>query len=292
MMGDGSGVVPEDEPESVRDDDAVHGGSPHDASPPSDDRDTPMMTPAPPRTDLDLSVRARSVSKVYGDGPTAVRALDDVDLDIPTGEFLAVMGPSGSGKSTLLHVLAGLDSPTAGSVAVDGVEIGGLNDKQLTTLRRDRIGFVFQAYNLVPTLTGRENITLPVDLAGRDVDEAWLDQLVEVLGIADRLDHRPSELSGGQQQRVAAARALINRPAVVFADEPTGALDSVAAGGLLRFLQRAAAEFDQTIVMVTHDPVAAAHAERVIFLQDGRRSDELDRPDVDRVLERVRALEA
>ncbi len=292
MIGDGSGVVPEEESGSVRDDDVSRRGSAHDASQPSDDRDTPMTTPAPPRTDLDLSVRARSVSKVYGDGPTAVHALDELDLDIPTGEFLAVMGPSGSGKSTLLHVLAGLDSPTAGSVAVDGVEIGGLNDKQLTTLRRDRIGFVFQAYNLVPTLTARENITLPVDLAGRDTDQAWFDQLVEVLGIADRLDHRPSELSGGQQQRVAAARALINRPAVVFADEPTGALDSVAAGGLLRFLQQAAAEFDQTIVMVTHDPVAAAHAERVIFLQDGRRSDELDRPDVDRVLERVRALEA
>ena len=251
-----------------------------------------MTMPAPPRTDLDLAVRARDVSKVYGDGPTAVRALDTLDLDIPTGQFLAVMGPSGSGKSTLLHVLAGLDTPSGGSVAVDGVEIHTLDDKRLTTLRRDRIGFVFQAYNLVPTLTATENITLPVDLAGGDVDRAWFDQLVDVLGIGDRLDHRPKELSGGQQQRVATARALVTRPAVVFADEPTGALDSVAAAGLLRFLQQAAAEFDQTIVMVTHDPVAAAHAERVVFLQDGRIVSELERPDVDRVLERIRALEA
>ena len=189
-------------------------------------------------------------------------------------------------------MLAGLDAPTSGSVAVDGVEIHSLDDKRLTMLRRDRIGFVFQAYNLVPTLTATENITLPIDLAGGDVDEAWFDQLVDVLGIADRLTHRPSELSGGQQQRVAAARALITRPAVVFADEPTGALDSTAAAGLLRFLQQAAAEFDQTIVMVTHDPVAAAHAERIVFLQDGRIVSELDRPDVDSVLERIRSLES
>ncbi len=251
-----------------------------------------MTSSAPPTTDLDLAIRARDVTKVYGEGPTAVRALDSLDLDIPTGEFLAVMGPSGSGKSTLLHVLAGLDSPTSGSIAVDGVDIGALGDKQLTMLRRDRIGFVFQAYNLVPTLTAEENITLPLDLAGRDVDREWLDRLVEVLGIGDRLGHRPSQLSGGQQQRVASARALVTRPAVVFADEPTGALDSNAAAGLLRFLQQAAAEFDQTIVMVTHDPVAAAHAERVIFLSDGRRVDELARPDVDRVLETIRELEA
>lgn len=251
-----------------------------------------MTTPAPPSTDLDLAVRARDVSKVYGDGQTAVRALDGLDLDIPTGEFLAVMGPSGSGKSTLLHVLAGLDSPTSGSIAVDGVDIGGLGDRQLTVLRRDRIGFVFQAYNLVPTLTAEENITLPLDLAGKDVDREWLARLADVLGIEDRLDHKPSQLSGGQQQRVATARALVTRPAVVFADEPTGALDSTAASGLLRFLQQAAAEFNQTIVMVTHDPVAAAHAERVIFLSDGRRVEELERPDVDRVLEAIRALEA
>lgn len=250
-----------------------------------------MPSPAPPRTDLDLAVRARDLTKVYGEGPTAVRALDGLDLDIPAGQFIAVMGPSGSGKSTLLHLLAGLDGPTAGSVAVDGVEIHTLEDKRLTTLRRDRIGFVFQAYNLVPTLTAAENITLPVDLGGGEVDQPWFDQLVDVLGIADRLDHRPSELSGGQQQRVAAARALITRPAVVFADEPTGALDSIAAAGLLRFLQKAAAEFDQTIVMVTHDPVAAAHAERIVFLQDGRPVSELERPDVDSVLERIRSLE-
>jgi putative ABC transport system ATP-binding protein len=202
------------------------------------------------------------------------------------------MGPSGSGKSTLLHVLAGLDTPTSGSVSVDGTEIGDLSDKQLTVLRRDRIGFVFQAYNLVPTLTARENITLPLDLAGRDVERDWLDQLVEVLGLGSRLDHRPNQLSGGQQQRVAAARALVTRPAVVFADEPTGALDSVAAAGLLEFLRRAAAEFDQTIVMVTHDPVAAAYAGRVVFLSDGRRVAELRDPDVDGVLEHIRRLEA
>jgi putative ABC transport system ATP-binding protein len=251
-----------------------------------------MTTPVPPATDLDLAVRVRDVTKVYGSGQTAVRALDGVDLDIAPGEFLTVMGASGSGKSTLLHVLAGLDSPTSGSIAVDGIEIGGLDDKQLTMLRRERIGFVFQSYNLVPTLTAEENITLPLDLGGTDVDRAWFDQLVEVLGIGDRLRHRPSQLSGGQQQRVAAARALVTRPAVVFADEPTGALDSVSAAGMLSFLQRAAAEFGQTIVMVTHDPVAASYAQRVVFLQDGRRVDELLDPDVDSVLEHIRTLEA
>ncbi len=250
------------------------------------------MTAAPGLTDLDVAVRVRGVTKTYGSGATAVTALDAVDLDIPVGQFLAVMGPSGSGKSTLLHVVAGLDTPTAGSVELDGVEIGTLDDKRLTTLRRDRVGFVFQAYNLVPTLTARENITLPLDLAGAEVDGLWFDQLVDVLGIADRLGHRPTEMSGGQQQRVAAARALITRPAVVFADEPTGALDSVASAHMLEFLQRAAAEFRQTIVMVTHDPVAAAHAERIVFLKDGRIVDELWSPDADSVLERVKGLEA
>jgi putative ABC transport system ATP-binding protein len=202
------------------------------------------------------------------------------------------MGPSGSGKSTLLHVLAGLDTPTDGSIVVDGVDLGTLKDKQLTRLRRERVGFVFQAYNLVPTLTAEENITLPLDLGGKDVDDGWLSELVRVLGIGDRLNHRPAQLSGGQQQRVAAARALVTRPAVVFADEPTGALDSNASAELLGFLRRAADEFDQTIVMVTHDPVAAAYAERVVFLSDGRIVDEVADPDADDVLDRIKRLEA
>lgn len=244
------------------------------------------------QTDLDAAVRVRGVTKVYGDGQTRVRALDGIDLSIPIGQFLAVMGPSGSGKSTLLHVLAGLDNPTDGSVMVDGVELKDLRDRQLTQLRRDRVGFVFQAYNLVPTLTARENITLPLDLAGRDVDDSWVDELAGVLGVDDRLGHRPSQLSGGQQQRVAAARALVTRPAVVFADEPTGALDSNSSAELLGFLRRAADEFEQTIVMVTHDPVAAAYAERVLFLSDGRIVDEVREPDADDVLDRIKQLEA
>jgi putative ABC transport system ATP-binding protein len=247
---------------------------------------------ARPSSDLDVAVRVRGVTKRYGAGATAVTALDNVDLDIPVGQFLAVMGPSGSGKSTLLHVVAGLDTPTSGSVELDGTEMASLNDTQLTLLRRERIGFVFQSYNLVPTLTAAENITLPLDLGGTPVDQAWFDQLVGVLGIADRLSHRPNELSGGQQQRVAAARALITRPAVVFADEPTGALDSSSSAEMLRFLQHAAAEFDQTIVMVTHEPVAASYAERIVFLKDGRVVDELLAPTADSVLEKIRDLEA
>jgi putative ABC transport system ATP-binding protein len=239
-----------------------------------------------------LAVRVRDATKVYGSGTTQVRALDGVDLDIPVGQFMAVMGPSGSGKSTLLHVMAGLDRPTSGEVLVDGVDVPTLKDKDLTRLRRDRIGFVFQSYNLVPTLSAEENIRLPLDLAGKDVDTDWFDRIVDVLGIRDRLSHRPTELSGGQQQRIAAARALVTRPAVVFADEPTGALDSNSSGELLRFLQHAASEFDQTIVMVTHDPVAAAHAERVVSLKDGNVVDELLRPGhADAVLDRMKALE-
>lgn len=240
-----------------------------------------------------LAVHVRDATKVYGSGTTRVRALDGVDLDIPVGEFIAVMGPSGSGKSTLLHVMAGLDRPTSGEILVDGVDVPSLKDKALTRLRRDRIGFVFQSYNLVPTLSAKENIRLPLDLAGKDVDTDWFHRIVDVLGLRDRLSHRPTELSGGQQQRVAAARALVTRPAVVFADEPTGALDSNSSAELLRFLQQAASEFDQTIVMVTHDPVAAAHAERIVFLKDGNVVDELLRPgNADAVLDRMKALEA
>lgn len=264
-------------------------------SSPSHGAVVPDHTTQPSSTDTAVTVpavRVRDVTKVYGGGDTQVRALDGVDLDVARGEFLAVMGPSGSGKSTLLHVMAGLDRPTAGSVEVDGTDVTTLNDRELTRLRRDRIGFVFQAYNLVPTLTAHENVVLPLDLAGRDVDQAWFDQVVDVLGIRDRLSHRPSELSGGQQQRVAAARALVTRPAVVFADEPTGALDSNSSGELLAFLQKASAEFGQSIVMVTHDPVAAAHAERIVFLADGSVVDTLERPDPDAVLARMVRLES
>ena len=234
---------------------------------------------------------ARGATRVYGAGPTAVRAVDGVDLDVAAGEFVAIMGPSGSGKSTLLHCMAGLDRLTEGQVTIAGTELAGLGDKQLTVLRREQVGFVFQAYNLVPTLDARANITLPVDLAGGDVDQDWFDQIVGVLGLADRLDHRPAQLSGGQQQRVAAARALVTRPAVVFADEPTGALDSNSSAELLGFLRRAARDFGQTIVMVTHDPASAAHAERILFLADGRMVDELRDPDAERVLERMKRLE-
>lgn len=236
-------------------------------------------------------LRVRGATKVYGEGPTAVRALDGVDLDIEAGSFTAVMGPSGSGKSTLLHVLAGLDTLTDGTVEVAETDLGSLSDKELTRLRRDRVGFVFQAYNLVPTLDAQENITLPVDLAGNDVDREWFDQIVDVLRIRDRLDHKPKELSGGQQQRVAAARALITRPDVVFADEPTGALDTAAGAELLGFLRRAAAEFGQTIVMVTHDPAAAAYSERILFLADGRIVDEMAAPTAEKILERMKRLE-
>jgi putative ABC transport system ATP-binding protein len=238
------------------------------------------------------AIRATAATKVYGDGPTAVVALDGVDLEVPRGQFLAVMGPSGSGKSTLLHCLAGLDRLTDGSVELAGRALERLGDRDLTHLRRTEVGFVFQAYNLVPTLDARENIVLPLDLAGREVDPAWLGRVVDTLGIGDRLHHRPSQLSGGQQQRVAAARALVSRPTVVFADEPTGALDSNSGAELLGFLQRAAREFGQTIVMVTHDPAAASYADRIVFLLDGRVADELVAPDADQVLDRMKSLEA
>jgi putative ABC transport system ATP-binding protein len=215
-------------------------------------------------------VSTTELRRVYGEGETAVHALRGVTLSFPSGQFAAIMGPSGSGKSTLMHLLAGLDRPTAGSVVVDGSELANLDDKALTRLRRDRLGFVFQAFNLVPVLTAEENILLPLTLAGRKPDGEWLDKLIAAVGLGDRLDHRPSELSGGQQQRVAVARALIHRPAVVFADEPTGNLDSASSDEVLALLRQAADDFGQTVVMVTHDAHAASIADRIVVLSDGR----------------------
>jgi putative ABC transport system ATP-binding protein len=214
-------------------------------------------------------VSCTDLRRVYGEGEAAVQALRGVTLEFPAGQFTAIMGPSGSGKSTLMHLLAGLDKPTAGSVTVDGQEIGGLGDKALTQLRRDRLGFVFQSFNLVPVLTAEENIMLPLTLAGRRPDKEWLDRLIESVGLADRLTHRPSELSGGQQQRVAVARALVHRPAVVFADEPTGNLDTHSSEEVLGLLRTAVADLGQTVVMVTHDAQAAAVAGRIVVLRDG-----------------------
>jgi putative ABC transport system ATP-binding protein len=243
---------------------------------------TAMQTPT--------AARILEATKVYGSGDTAVVALDEVTLDLPTGRFTAIMGPSGSGKSTLLHCLAGLDSLTEGQVLLGDVELGALSDKELTLLRRARIGFVFQAFNLVPTLTAGENITLPLTLAGSRPDPGWLDQVIATVGLGGRLGHRPSELSGGQQQRVAAARALVSRPAIVFADEPTGNLDSRTGAELFGFLRRAVDEMGQTVVMVTHDPGAAAHADAVVFLADGRIVDHMADPTAERVLETIKRL--
>ena len=215
-------------------------------------------------------VSTSELSRVYGEGETAVHALRGITTAFPSGQFAAIMGPSGSGKSTLMHLLAGLDRPTAGSVVVDGSELANLDDKALTRLRRDRLGFVFQAFNLVPVLTAEENITLPLALAGRKVDRVWLTQLIDAVGLGDRLTHRPAELSGGQQQRVAVARALVHRPAVVFADEPTGNLDSHSSDEVLALLRQAVDEFGQTVVMVTHDAHAASVADRIVVLSDGR----------------------
>jgi len=242
----------------------------------------PDVTEAP---DLVPAVRARHASKIYGGGDTAVAALDDLSLDLPRGEFTAIMGPSGSGKSTLMHCLAGLDTLSSGQVLIGDTDLASLSDRERTILRRDRLGFVFQAFNLLPTLTAEENITLPADLAGRTPDRAWFDTVVAKLDLGSRLRHRPSELSGGQQQRVAVARALISRPEVVFADEPTGALDSHASTELLRFLRSVADDLGQTVVMVTHDPGAAAYADRVVFLVDGRIVQELARPTREHVLD-------
>jgi putative ABC transport system ATP-binding protein len=238
------------------------------------------------------AARAVDAVKVYGEGQTAVRALDGVNLEIERGAFTAIMGPSGSGKSTLLHCMAGLDELTSGRVMIGDTDLSTLGDAELTRLRRDRVGFVFQAYNLVPTLTAGENIALPVSIAGHRPDQVWFDRVVESLHLGDRLHHRPSELSGGQQQRVAAARALITRPDLIFADEPSGNLDSRSGSQLLEFLRRAVDEFSQTIVMVTHDANAARYADRVVFLNDGKVVDHLDRPTADKVLDRVKLLEA
>ncbi len=236
------------------------------------------------------AARAVDLVKTYGKGDAIVRALDGITLDLERGRFTAVMGPSGSGKSTLMHCMAGLDTPTSGQTFVGDLEIGLLDDTGLTQMRRDRIGFVFQSFNLVPTLTAAENITLPADLAGHKVDREWFDYLVGQLGIGDRLGHRPNEMSGGQQQRVACARALMGRPDLIFADEPTGNLDSNASGEMLEFLRRSVSEFQQSIVMVTHDARGAAYADRVVFLADGRVVGERHDPTVDVILEQMKLL--
>jgi putative ABC transport system ATP-binding protein len=243
---------------------------------------------APPSTAV---ARSEHATKVYGSGETAVRAIDDVTVEFATGRFTAVMGPSGSGKSTLMHVMAGLDSLTSGEVFIGDVELGSLSDRVLTLLRRDRIGFVFQSYNLIPTLTALENITLPTALAGRKPDRAWLDGVIDTVGLRDRLSHRPAELSGGQQQRVAVARALATRPQIVFADEPTGNLDSRAGTEILEFMRGAVDKLSQTIVMVTHDPGAASYSDSVLFLADGRVVDRMVAPTQQLVLDRIRSSE-
>jgi len=246
---------------------------------------------AAPRSGATIAAaRVFDAVKVYGRGENEVRALDGVSVEFATGRFTAIMGPSGSGKSTLMHSVAGLDNLTSGTVLIGDTDISELDDRKLTRLRRDRIGFVFQAYNLVPTLTAAENIALPARLAGRSPDPVWFDHVVEIVGLTNRLKHRPAELSGGQQQRVAVARALASRPEIIFADEPTGNLDSRTGAEILSFMRSAVREFGQTIVMVTHDPVAAAYADRAVFLADGRIVDDLDNPTADSVLDRIRNL--
>ncbi|MFD8483847.1 ABC transporter ATP-binding protein [Kitasatospora sp. NPDC059673] len=256
------------------------------------------MTTAPSAAHLtpvvdqnDVAARARQVTKAYGSGETRVAALNAVDVDIQRGRFTAIMGPSGSGKSTLMHCLAGLDSVSEGRIWIGDTEVTGLKDKQLTRLRRDKIGFIFQAFNLLPTLNALENITLPMDIAGRKADRAWLEQVIETVGLSGRLKHRPGQLSGGQQQRVAVARALAARPEIIFGDEPTGNLDSRSGAEVLGFLRRSVDELGQTIVMVTHDPVAAGHADRVLFLADGVIVDEMHNPTADSVLTRMRRFD-
>ncbi|MFF7182685.1 ATP-binding cassette domain-containing protein [Streptomyces sp. NPDC008121] len=239
-----------------------------------------------------VAARATELSKVYGQGETQVVALDRVTVDFRQGEFTAIMGPSGSGKSTLMHCVAGLDSFSSGSVRLGETELGTLKDKQLTQLRRDKIGFIFQAFNLLPTLTAMENITLPMDIAGRKPDKQWVERVIDMIGLSGRLGHRPTQLSGGQQQRVAVARALASRPEIIFGDEPTGNLDSRSGAEVLGFLRNSVRELGQTVVMVTHDPVAASYADRVIFLADGRIVDEMISPTADGVLDRMKAFDA
>jgi putative ABC transport system ATP-binding protein len=245
-----------------------------------------------PTMDGRVAARAVELRKVYGSGDAAVEALRGVSVEFGAARFTAIMGASGSGKSTLLHCLAGLDVPSSGRVFIGDVDLTELSEKDLTLLRREKVGFVFQAFNLVPTLTAEENITLPLDIAGRRPDAGWFDTVVDTVGLRDRLDHRPSELSGGQQQRAAAARALVSRPEIVFADEPTGNLDSRSGAELLTFLRDAVTVHGQTIVMVTHDPTAAGYADRVVFLSDGDVVDEMPEPTAGKVLDRMKAFEA
>jgi putative ABC transport system ATP-binding protein len=240
---------------------------------------------APPSVGAAAAINA---VKVYGRGESEVRALDGVTVQFAKGVFTAIMGPSGSGKSTLMHCVAGLDTLTSGQVLIGNIDLSSLSERQLTQLRRDKVGFIFQAYNLIPTLNAMENITLPMDLAGRKPDKEWLDSVVATVGLANRLSHRPSELSGGQQQRVAVARALASRPEIIFADEPTGNLDSHAGAEILAFMSHAVADLGQTIVMVTHDPVAAGYADHALFLADGLIVDEMPEPTAERVLDRMK----
>ncbi len=247
-----------------------------------------MTATSPPITAV--AARAVAASKIYGEGETEVRALDGVDVEFERGAYTAIMGPSGSGKSTLLHCIAGLDTLTSGKVYIGDIDLSSLSEKKLTQVRRDRLGFIFQTYNLIPTLTALENITLPMSLAGRDGNAEWIDRIVDTVGLRPRLKHRPSELSGGQQQRVAVARALASQPEIIFADEPTGNLDSRAGGEILEFMRKAVEELGQTIVMVTHDPTAAAYAGRVIFLADGKIVDELRDPTSQAILDKMHRL--
>jgi len=251
-----------------------------------------VTTTIRPQAATATAARAEGLSKFYGVDEAAVWALDNVSVGLEEGQFTAIMGPSGSGKSTLLHMLAGLDRPSSGEVFLGDVELSSLNDKQLTLLRRDRIGFIFQSFNLLPTMTAAENIVLPMRIAGRKPDEHWVASIVETVGLSGRVGHRPAQLSGGQQQRVAAARALASKPEIVFADEPTGALDSSSSAELLGFLRNAVTELGQTVVMVTHDPTAASYADRVIFLADGHIVDEMHTPTADQVLDYMKRLGA
>ena len=237
------------------------------------------------------AARGVNGTKIYGEGETEVRALDEINVEFQAGEFTAIMGPSGSGKSTLMHCVAGLDTLTTGQSFINEVSLSDLSDRELTLLRRDKVGFVFQAFNLIPTLKAKENLTLPMDLAGQKVNSSWLDRIVDAVGITDRLDHRPDQLSGGQQQRVAVARALVSQPAIVFADEPTGNLDSITGNEVLDFLRSAVDDLNQTLVMVTHDAAAASRADRVLFLADGKIVEELSAPSSEEIFDTLKRLD-